>query len=62
MPEQKKKESRTKALPSDLPMPRYEYQKAATGTFTIRYDENSDRHRPAERKLVASLQHLKFAM
>ena len=54
-----KKEGVVKDLPKDLPMPKYQYQKPATGNFTYRYEERSvDDKKKAAPKF--SLRHLVF--
>jgi hypothetical protein len=61
MAEQQKKDA-SKAVPRDLPMPRYDYQKPSTGTYTVRYDEQKERDRQAGREKAPSLQNLKLAI
>ena len=63
MPEQKKQPP-VREVPKDLPLPAYDYQKPAGGSFTVKYDANRERDRksPQNREPLASLQNLKLAL
>jgi hypothetical protein len=53
--------SRSDPMPAPLPMPTYEYQTPASGTFVLRYDEQKERQKQAAQEKAPVLQNLKFA-
>lgn len=62
MPEKPKGPPST-ALPRNLPMPKYGYQKPATGSASAKYDPNreKDRHKETDcSRMLPSLQNLTF--
>ncbi len=58
-----KKEQPVRVVPKDLPLPQYDYQKPATGSFTVKFDEGRQKDQRAEgdKAPLASLQNIQIA-
>jgi hypothetical protein len=57
-----KKERSEKVVPRDLPMPEYDYQKPASGSLTVLYDEQKSREREGKRDKAPALQNHKLSL
>lgn len=62
MPDPKRDQPSSMTQPKKHPMPEYDYQKPATGSFTARFPENAPRGGDGTPKKEPELQDLKFAV